>query len=170
MSRRILVLIGIGLIAALALRTFVIEGVYVASTSMEPTLRMGTSFLLEKVTYMFRSPARQDIVVFPSPVTGDYDLIKRVIAVGGDTLEIREKEVFLNGKRLEEPYVKHTRRFELLVGDNLGPLAVPENTFFVMGDNRDESEDSRDWKDKKTGEPLRFIPRSSIKGKLIFFY
>ncbi|MFH1369638.1 MAG: signal peptidase I [Elusimicrobiota bacterium] len=170
MIRRLLFLLAIGVAATLLLRTFVIEGIYVASTSMEPTLKMGSSFFLEKLTYMFREPKRNDFIVFPSPETENYDLIKRVIAVEGDTIEIRDKAVYINGVKLAENYVKHTRPREILVGDNLGPFEIPRGMLFVMGDNRDESEDSRDWKNPETGKHSYFIPVSAVKGKLILFF
>jgi len=170
MSKRIWLLIAVGVILALFIRSFVLEGIYVASASMEPTLAVGSKFFLEKVTYYFREPAKGDIVVFPSPVKKDYDLIKRVIATAGDTLEIRDKTVFLNGQALSENYVKHTRSSELLVGDNLGPLQVPAGALFVMGDNRDESGDSRDWKDPATGDHIYFVAVGSVKGKILILY
>ncbi|MBN1823717.1 MAG: signal peptidase I [Endomicrobiales bacterium] len=147
-------------------RTFVVEGIYVATASMEPTLAVNTDLFLDKVTYLFRKPRRGEIVVFPSPVS-EKDLIKRVIAIPGDNIAIRAKRVFLNGKRLDERYVKYSRATELLVGDNLGPIRVPDGMLFVMGDNRDESRDSRDWIDPETEEPMYFIAIERIKGKII---
>ena len=170
MIKRLLFLFFIAAFITVFFRTFVLEGIYVASASMEPTLPVGTNYFLEKVTLKFTKPKRGDIVVFPSPVEPGKDLIKRVIGTGGDTIEIRRKEVFLNGAKLEEDYVKHTRSTEMLVGDNLGPLEVPENMIFVMGDNRDESGDSRDWKDKGNEEHIYYIPVEKIKGKIIRFF
>jgi signal peptidase I len=170
MIKRLIFLFFIAAVLTVFLRTFVIEGIYVASASMEPTLPVGTNYFLEKVTIRFIKPRRGDIVVFPSPVEPGKDLIKRVIGTGGDTIEIKRKEVFLNGIKLEEEYVKHTRSAEMLVGDNLGPLEVPADMVFVMGDNRDESGDSRDWKDKGTDEHIYYIPVEKIKGKIIRFF
>ena len=170
MSKRLWLLIALGIILALALRACVVEGIYVASASMEPTLAVGSKYFLEKVTYYFSAPARGDIIVFPSPVRKDRDLIKRVIAAGGDSIEIRNKSVYLNGQQLAESYVKHTRSNELLAGDNLGPLQVPLGMLFVMGDNRDESGDSRDWKDDTTGEHLYFVSERAVKGKVLILY
>jgi len=168
--KRLIFLLMISAAAAVLFRTFVIEGIYIASASMEPTLPVGTKYFLEKITVRFRAPARGDIVVFPSPIQEGKDLVKRVIAAGGDTLEIRNKIVFLNGERLTEKYAEYKRSNETLDGDNIGPLAVPAKSLFVMGDNRDESGDSRDWKNKGTGEHIYFVPVEKIKGKIILFY
>jgi len=167
MIRRLLFLTLIAAVIALALRTFVVEGIYVASASMEPTLRVGTFLFLDKASYRFRAPRHGEIVVFPSPVDGRKDLIKRIVALGGDTLEIRDKRVYLNGKKLDENYVQYTRSQERLMGDDLGPFTVPEGMAFVMGDNRDESGDSRDWKDPVTGNPIYFIALTAVKGRIL---
>jgi signal peptidase I len=167
MIKRLLFLAIIAGIITLGVREYVVEGIYVASGSMEPTLTVGTHLFLEKVTFKFKKPAYGDIVVFPSPVTMEKDLIKRVIGLPGDTIEIRSKAVYRNGSALDEPYVKHTRATEALEDDNLAPITIPADMAFVLGDNRDESNDSRDWKDEKTGEHHYFIALDSIKGKLI---
>jgi signal peptidase I len=153
-------------IITLGVREYVIEGIYVASASMEPTLPVGTHLFLEKVTIKFKTPGYGDIVVFPSPVTKAHDLIKRIIGLPVDSIAIRNKAVYRNGTKLDEPYVKHTRPNEALEGDDLGPVTVPAGMAFVLGDNRDESGDSRDWKDSN-GEHHYFIAINSIKGKVI---
>jgi signal peptidase I len=163
---RLLWLTFLGALGALLLRAFVFEGVYIASASMEPALPVGRHLFVNKLAYRTGSPQRGDIVVFPSPVDDEKDLVKRVIAVAGDDVLIREKKVYLNGAALEEPYAVHDRP-EMLVGDNLDVGVVPPGRVFVMGDNRDHSGDSRDWKDAKTGAPIRFIRIGDIKGKLI---
>ena len=134
---------------------------------MEPTLHVDTHFWVNRWIYRLHSPERGDIVDFRSPVDGERGLIKRVIAVPGDDIELRDKKVYLNGKILEEPYAMYKRANELLAGDNLGPLKVPGNSVFVLGDNRDESYDSTTWKDAKTGKPIYYLPVKNIKGRLI---
>ena len=165
--RRLVFLVIIAVSVTIFVRTYVIEGIYVASASMEPTLLPGRHLFLEKLSLKCRSPRRGDIVVFASPVNENRDLIKRIIAIPGDVVEIRGKTVFLNGEELREPYVQHTRKNEALEGDNMGPLNVPKGAVFVMGDNRDESGDSRDWIDQATGAHIYFVSVKTIKGKLI---
>jgi signal peptidase I len=159
---RLLKLFAIALAVVLPGRAFLGEPIYVASPSMEPTLRTGTMLVLDKLTFRVRPPRRGDIVSFRSPVQ-DIDMIKRVVALPGETVELREKAVFINGKRLEEPYAIHTRSGERLEGDNIGPLIVPDNGLFVLGDNRDESNDSTVWKDSE-GKPVRFLRLRLVQG------
>lgn len=168
--KRLLTLILVAAVLAALFRLYVVEGIYVASASMEPTLAVGTNFFLDKLTFRFRAPRRDDIIVFPSPVREEHDLVKRVIAVGGDTIEIKDKAVILNGAPLKEDYVKHSRSSELLQGDNIAPMKVPEGALFVMGDNRDESGDSRDWVDPKTGEHKYFVNVKDVIGRILFLY
>lgn len=170
MLRRLAFLALIAAVLTLFFRSFGLEGIYINSGSMEPTLPVKASYFLEKISYRFINPRRGDIIAFPSPITPGKDLVKRVIAIGGDTIELRNKAVVLNGSLLSEPYVQHTRSKELLEGDNIPPLTVPEGMVFVMGDNRDESGDSRDWKDALSGEHQYFVPVNQIKGKLIVLY
>lgn len=168
--KRLLLLVAIAGVFTFLVRSYVLEGVYIASSSMEPTLQVKTSYFLEKITLLFTPPRRGDIVVFPSPIEPEKDLVKRVIAVGGDKLQLKNKQVFLNGQLLEERYVEHTRSGETLEGDIVGPMEIPPGTVFVMGDNRDESGDSRDWLDGKTKEHMYFVPVENIKGRLILFF
>ena len=159
---RLLKLFLIALAVVLPVRAWVAEPIYVASPSMEPTLKTGTLLVLDKLTLRVRSPQRGDVLSFLSPV-GSHDLLKRVVALPGETVEMREKVVFINGKELDEPYVVHSRAGEKLQGDNMSPLVVPERGFFVLGDNRDESNDSSVWKDAD-GMPLRFLRLKLIQG------
>ena len=159
---RLLKLVAIALAVVLPARAWVGEPVYVASPSMEPALKTGTMLILDKLTLRMRPPLRGDVLSFRSPVDS-HDLLKRVIALPGETIEMREKVVFINGKELDEPYVVHSRPGERLEGDTMGPLVVPENGFFVLGDNRDESNDSSVWKDAE-GNPVRFLRLRLIQG------
>jgi signal peptidase I len=159
---RIFKLVAIAVAIVLPVRLWVAEPIYVASPSMEPTLRTGTMMVLDKLTLRVRAPQRGDVLSFRSPVA-DLDLLKRVIALPGETVEMREKTVFINGKPLDEPYAVHSRAGERLEGDTFGPILVPEKGFFVLGDNRDESNDSTVWKDPD-GNPLRFLRLRLIQG------
>lgn len=148
------------------LRNYLFEGIYIASPSMEPTLEVGLHLFLDKTAYLFSAPKRGDVIVFKSPVSPDKEMVKRVIAIAGDKIELRRKRVILNDVAQEEEYTQHTRTGEQLLGDNLGPLTVPAGTVFVLGDNRDESNDSSAWKDPESGERIPFIPLADVRGRL----
>ncbi len=159
---RLLKLVAIALAVVLPLRAWVAEPIYVASPSMEPTMKTGTVLILDKLTLRMRPPQRGDILSFRSPVE-EIDMVKRVVALPGETVEMRNKVVFINGKELDEPYAVHSRADEKLEGDNMAPLVVPPQGFFVLGDNRDVSFDSTMWKDSD-GQPLRFLRLRLIQG------
>ncbi|MFA6435012.1 MAG: signal peptidase I [Elusimicrobiales bacterium] len=168
--KRTLLIVLITLSSALAARKYAYEPMYIASESMTPTLYLGQRLILDKLVFRFRAPVRGEIVVFSFPAGLGHESVKRVIAVPGDTVEIRNKEVRVNGEKLLEIYAKHTRPDELLDGDNLGPLTVPRGELFVLGDNRDNSGDSSTWRDPATGEKIYFLPLSAVTGKIRGFY
>ncbi len=168
--RRLLFLCSIAVGVTLFIRGVCFEGIYIATGSMQPTLPVDAHLFLDKVTYRFRAPQRGEIIVFTAPVPPYEEMAKRVIAVGGDEVEIRNKKVILNGVELLEHYIQHTRAEERLKGDNIGPLKVPEGHLFVLGDNRDESDDSTVWQDPQSKEPVYFLPMSSVRGVLRGFY
>lgn len=150
----------------LAVRQWAAAPIRIASRSMEPTLGIGHLFVLDRVTFRFRPPRRGEIISFRSPAGEDHGSVKRVIAVAGDTVELKEKKVYINGEPQYERYAYYARPGELLQGDNLGPLTVPEGHLFVLGDNRDNSYDSATWKDPGSGAPLHFLPLSAVTGKV----
>jgi signal peptidase I len=167
----------VAILLALVIRAFVVQAFKIPSGSMKSTLLVGDHILVTKFAYGikipfmdtevfdFGGPQRKDIVVFRYPVDPDKDFIKRVIGLPGDTIRIQNKRVFVNDKELDEPYVQHTDH-GVLPGsvsprDNFGPIVVPQNSYFVMGDNRDESYDSRFWK---------FVDKSVLKGKALIIY
>ncbi|GBE01692.1 signal peptidase I P [bacterium BMS3Bbin06] len=165
------------LILALIIRAFVVQAFKIPSGSMIPTLLVGDHILVAKFIYgteipftdkkilVFREPRKGDIIVFKYPKDPSRDFIKRVIAVGGDVVEGRNKNVFVNGRALKEPYIQHTdndtRPVGMDVRDNFGPVYVPQGKIFVMGDNRDQSYDSRYW---------GFVDLSEVKGKAFIIY
>jgi len=162
----------IALILALTIRTYVVQAFKIPSGSMLDTLQIGDHILVNKFIYWFTDPKRQDVIVFRYPVDETRDFIKRVIAMGGDRIKSRNKNIFLNHKKTYEPYVIHKDSFifkkdsNAVLGDeglrdNFGPINVPEGSYFVMGDNRDRSLDSRFWK---------FVDREKIKGKAFMIY
>lgn len=164
--RKLFILVVI-LAGAYLIRTYLAEGIYIASESMEPTLKMGAFFFVDKVSFRFNDPERFEIIVFKPPVEADdKEFVKRIIGLPGDRLEIKKKKVYINDEALQEKYIFQKRPDELLMGDDLGPLEIPADSYFVMGDNRDESRDSRDFVDSE-GNHIYFIKRDAIRGRLI---
>lgn len=129
--------IAIALILALLIRQFLVASFTVEGHSMEPTLHDGERLLVYKLGYRFGEPERGDIIVFRYPLDPSRDFIKRVIGLPGDTIEIRNGEVYINGERVEEPY-RANNSF-----GNHGPVTVGEGQVYVLGDNRGNSHDSR---------------------------
>jgi signal peptidase I len=137
--------IGGGIAIALLVEAFLIQAFWIPSPSMEPTLDVGDRVLVNKLSYKFHDVNRGDVVVFerpPGASTGQdgeiKDLIKRVVAVGGDTVEAKEGNVYVNGEQIDEDYLEPGTPT-----DNLPLTTIPEGQVFVMGDNRTNSEDSR---------------------------
>ena len=151
---------------ALILRAYIFQAYSVPSQSMENTLLIGDYILAEKVTYKFRPPMRGEIVIFKYPLNPDKDFIKRCIAVEGDTVVIRDKVVYVNEVPFPDPPTVKFTDSRLLSGiystrDNYGPKVVPRGKIFVLGDNRDNSQDSRFW---------GFLPVENIKARPLFVY
>lgn len=156
------------------IRMFLVSAYKIPSGSMLQTLQIGDYLLITRFSYDIKLPFTDismirtgdpdygDIIVFRYPKDPEQDYIKRVIGKPGDTLEIRNKMVFRNGKLLKEPYTQFTRPGSAVSGfDDMAPVTVPEDQYFVMGDNRDESLDSRVW---------GFVPRRYIHGKAGIVY
>jgi len=122
---------------AFLINFFLAQATQVHGQSMEPTLHSDQRLVVEKVSYRFHGPRRGDIVVLKPPKQGEELLIKRVIGLSGETIEIRQGRVYINGQELDEPYL------ERLTGGNWGPIIVPPLHVFVLGDNRGFSNDSR---------------------------
>lgn len=149
--------IGAALIIALVIRTFVVELYLVSGPSMRPTLQNAERLVVNKFIYNFRAPERGEILVFKYPKDQSRDFIKRVIAVPGDTVEIKDGKVFVNQQLMNEPYILSKTR-----GDY--PMTtIPEGHVFVMGDNRNNSEDSR-------FDDVGFVPYNLIKGKAMMVF
>jgi signal peptidase I len=149
-----------GLVLAILIRVFIAEPRYIPSESMFPTLNIGDRLVVEKLSYHFNPPSPQDIVVFNPPpqlqMLG-YDahqaLIKRVIAREGDILAVNQGIVYVNGQPLQEDYILEPPKYEL------ESMKVPEDYLFVMGDNRNNSNDSHIW---------GFLPKNYVIGKAVF--
>jgi signal peptidase I len=175
--RELPVLLLVAFVLALLIKTFLIQAFYIPSASMEPTLRIGDRVLVNKVVYRLHPPRRGDVIVFEDPSPGaeedrgalsafwrwlteglgvsanpEKDFIKRVIALPGETIEIKRGRVFVDGTELDEPYLHPFRDVS-----DYGPTRVPPDSLFVMGDNRANSNDSR--------RSLGFIPYDKVVGK-----
>jgi signal peptidase I len=171
----------IAVILALFVRTWVVQAFKIPTGSMENNLLIGDHLLVNKFVFgptplaigrallPVRQPRRGDIVVFKYPEEPDRDFIKRIIGLPGETVELRAKKVYINGKPIDEPYVHFltppsSDLQEVTSSDvreRFGPVTVPQGHYFVMGDNRDNSQDSRYW---------GFLPRDYIKGKALVIY
>jgi signal peptidase I len=170
----------IAILLALVIRTLVVQAFTIPSGSMMDTLLVGDYILVNKFLYGpevpftdvrmpgLRDPLRGDIVVFKYPQDEKRDFIKRIVATPGEAVQIRGNDVYINGQRLVEPYVKHTsppgaHPGQTYCGYAYGcePTTVPAGSYFVMGDNRDNSQDSRYW---------GFVRRDRIKGKAFLIY
>jgi signal peptidase I len=173
----------IAVILALFIRTFVVQAFKIPTGSMENNLLIGDHLLVNKFVVAPSSSAlerallperpvrRGDVIVFKYPGNRERDFIKRVIGLPGETLEMRNKRIYINGKPLDEPYVHFieppqspTAYAEVVSSDlreRFGPVAVPAGKYFMMGDNRDNSEDSRYW---------GFLSQDDIKGQAVMIY
>jgi signal peptidase I len=150
---------------ATAIKDNVIKPYKIPTNSMQPSLLAGDFILSNQIYFSTHNPERGDIIIFKYPVDEKTDFIKRIIGVPGDMVEIKDKHVWINNVKIHEPYVQHTdstilSQFES-IRDNFGPFRVSTNSYFVLGDNRDNSLDSRHW-----GTVQRYL----IKGKLSFIY
>ena len=167
----------LAIVIALFIRTFVVQAFKIPSGSMKQTLLIGDHILVNKFIYgvklpfirttliPIKEPKRGDIIVFKFPEDPKKDFIKRVVGLSGDVVEIRDKQVFINGKPENHPYGVHTDPHvipgRLQPRDNLGPITIPSDSLFVLGDNRDHSYDSRFW---------GFVDLKEVKGRAFIIY
>jgi signal peptidase I len=167
----------LAILLALFIRTFIVQAFKIPSGSMEDTLLIGDHILVSKFSYGIRmpftnqtlipvdAPERGDIVVFKFPGDPSVDYIKRVVGVPGDVVEERNKQVYVNGVPEQNPFAVHKDPYTIQSNypprDNFGPLTVPPDSLFVMGDNRDNSNDSRFW---------GFVDYGKLRGKAFMIY
>jgi len=169
--------LAVAFLLALFIRTFLVQAFKIPSGSMLETLQIGDHILVNKLRYgirmpimgkrvvSFTDPRRGDIIVFVYPVDPSKDFIKRVIGEPGDTVEVKHKQVYVNGQKVEDPWGHFVEgpgeNSRLSPRDNFGPVTVPSDQVFVMGDNRDRSYDSRFW---------GFVPLDDVRGKAFVIY
>lgn len=171
----------VAVVLALFIRTFAFQAFKIPTGSMETNLLIGDHLIVNKIVYspsegrwedkmLAKKPLKRGhVVIFKFPEDPNKDFIKRVIGLPGETIEIKDKRVFVNGKPLDEPYTHFLEpplshddpEYGMRGGDNWGPKVVPPGSVFVMGDNRDNSHDSRYW---------GFLPEDQIKGRALMVY
>lgn len=138
--REITEVVVLAVIAAIFLKTFIIEMYWVPSESMVPTIVVKDRVVVTKFNYWFREPEHGEVVVFQSPTEENKNLIKRLIGVPGDTVEFKDNSLYINGEKVDEPYLSD-EAFSV----DYGPITLPEKMYFMCGDNRQHSLDSRSW-------------------------
>ena len=140
---------------------FAIQNFNVDGTSMEPNLHNTELILVDKWTYLFHPPTRGDVIVFKAPPHPDMDYVKRVIGIPGDLITIQNTTVIVDGVTLNETYVDPRNQGNLFAYKKIVNMVVPQGDYFVLGDNRAVSSDSRDW---------GFVPKANIIGRAAFVY
>ena len=168
--------IGMALLLALFIRTFIVQAFKIPSGSMIPTLQIGDHILVNKLAYgvrvpfwghylaQFKTPQRGDVVVFIFPEDRTKDFIKRVVGLAGDSVEVRDKKIFINGKPIEDSHAYFEGDNQpggIQIRDDYGPKTVPAGHIFVMGDNRDKSYDSRFW---------GYVSLDDVRGRAFLIY
>jgi len=169
--------IAVAILIALFIRTFVVQAFKIPSSSMEPTLQVGDHLLVNKFIYgikfpfietkyfQFKKPQRGDIIVFIYPKDRSKDFIKRVIGTEGEKVEIVHNKIYINNQLIDDPWGHYDERSAsikyLQPMERFGPVTVPVNSVFVLGDNRDNSQDSRFW---------GFVNGNEVKGKALIIY
>ena len=146
----------IAVVMAFVLKAFVVEMYWVPSESMVPTIVVKDHVMVTKFNYWLRDPERGEIIVFESPVEKNKNLIKRLIGVPGDTIEFKDNVLYINGQQIEEDYLSD----EVYTAD-YGPTTVPDDMYFMCGDNRQSSWDSRSW---------GFVSKEQLIGKGVAIY
>jgi signal peptidase I len=161
----------IAILIALFIRAFIVQAFKIPSSSMEPTLLVGDHLLVNKFIYgiripytdiklfQYKKPQRGDIIVFIFPKDRQKDFIKRVIATEGEKVVIIHNKIYINDKLMDDPWGHFTMPRSTI--EDYGPVKIPESSLFVMGDNRDNSQDSRFW---------GFVKINEVKGKALIIY
>ncbi|HIE11993.1 MAG TPA: signal peptidase I [Desulfotomaculum sp.] len=146
----------IAVVLAILIRAFLFQPFYIPSSSMMPTLLQGDRIIVSKLSYYFHPPERGDIIVFHFPLNKKKNYVKRLVGLSGETVQLSGGSLFIDGRRVPEPYLPPGTCFA-----DYGPVKVPEDAYFMLGDNRMNSEDSRVW---------GFLDRELIVGKAVVLY
>ena len=146
----------IAVVLALIIRTFAFQPFFIPSGSMEPTLQIHDHILVNKFSYRFWDLQRGDIVVFKYPLDPKRDFVKRLIGLPGETVQVKNNKVYVSGREIQENYLPAGWK-----SYDYGPVVVPENSYFMMGDNRNNSDDSRVW---------GALPKDLVIGKSVVVY
>ncbi len=150
---------------ALFITNYIIVNARVPTGSMSTTIKPEDRLVANRLSYLFTAPQRGDIIVFPFPDSDPEEelvlYVKRIVGMPNETIEIIEGEVYINGEKLVEPYTSSTPLFDQAY--NMEPMVIPDDHYFMMGDNRGDSEDSRYWDNK-------FLDKDNIVGKALFKY
>lgn len=149
--------LGIAVVIAFIITKFVIVNAHIPTPSMETTIMVNDRIIASRLHYAFSTPKRGDIVVFKFPDDESMLFVKRVIGLPGETVVIKDGSVYINNEKLDEPYLNTVTK------GNTGPFVVPEGKYFMLGDNRNSSKDSRFWNEK-------YVSKDKILGKAIFKY
>ena len=167
----------VAILIALFIRTFIVQAFKIPSSSMEPTLQVGDHILVNKFIFgikipftdmklmEFKKPQRGDVIVFIYPKDRSKDFIKRVIGTEGEKIEIIRKKIYVDDKLIDDPWGYYDEKSELMRYlqpiEKFGPVIVPKDSLFVLGDNRDNSQDSRFW---------GFVNIHAVRGKAFIIY
>lgn len=155
----------VAFVIAMIIRTFFVQAFKIPSGSMLETLQIGDHILVNKMAYVLGKPKVDDIVVFEFPLDPEKDFIKRVIGIPGDKIQIEDKQIYRNGKKITENFTEFKSKIVLPGSvsprDNIAEFIVPKDMYFVMGDNRDQSFDGRFW---------GFVPKDAMIGKAFIIY
>lgn len=152
-----ILILALAVVAAMLINRYVIIKAEVPTGSMEHTIEVDDCILGLQLAYVFTDPQRGDVVIFPYPDNPETTYVKRVIGLPGETVEIKNGYVYIDGNPIEEPYLKEEMRGEY------GPYVVPEGSYFMLGDNRNSSQDSRKWKNT-------YLKEEDIMAKVLFRY
>lgn len=148
--------LAVAALLAFIIHTFIMQNFRIPSASMDPTLQVQDYIFASKLSYRINEPERGDIIVFKYPKDTTRYFVKRLIAVGGETVALRGSKLYIDGQHVSEAYLPQGLRYA-----DYGPVDVPPGNYFMLGDNRNNSSDSRDW---------GFVPKNLIVGKEIFIY